>query len=1757
MRNRLVAPLFGCALSLFLLATISPAPALADADAAPSPRPFVRAPLSFEPNEGQTRADIQYSAYASGYAVQFEGSGIRLVYAAYPNQSLADHLKSQFIARWTGQAADNQAAARTIGIEFVHARSSLRWQGEGALAGRSNYFRGSDPARWHRQIPHYARVGAQGVYPGIDVTFYDTAGKLEYDFDVAAGADPGRIRLRASGASAPHLAGDGALEWNSDRGAMRLEPPVAYQTQGGERHLVAATYTLRGREVGLSLGAYDRTVPLTIDPVLDFAALVGGGGYGTWPFGMAIDASGNTYISGFTCSENYPSTPGSAYTRGGANIAFVDACDVAFVTKLSADGSTLVYSTFLGGSLYNFGSRLAVDAAGEVYVTGGTSSTDFPVTEGAYQTTYQSGSSPYAASCVAGLTPCGDAFVVKLSADGSQLLYSTYIGQSDINCATAIAIDSAGAAYVTGGTNSASFPVTASAPQKTFEGGNTCFGLSLPCLNAFAAKLSADGSQLLYATYMGGSEQTMGQAIAVDASGEAFIGGSTAAANFPTTTGALQATAAYTYDGQYHGFVTKLSANGSQFLYSTYLGGSGSEYLIDLKLNSAGNAYLTGATTSPNFPVTAGVYQTTYGGSPSFLVSPTSPSGCVANLSVTQPCGDVFVAELNSAGSGLLLSTYLGGQGGDSATSLSLDAAQDIWLTGATSTPCQGSCPSGTVYFPTTSNAYYPTLAPTNYEGFLVELNPSAKQLLYSTFVMPTQASTGTAVSAASNGDIYLLGQVLYPSAGEPVTTYNAFNADPGGGAFVMRWSPGGAAPAVLLNPTTLSFASTTVDASTPSQPITLTNVGTGVLNFGLSLEQGINSTFAQSSNCTGTLAANVSCTINVSFAPTSVAAAAAGANLNPGSLSDTLVVTSNAPGANDVTLAGTVNDPLGVAFVPASLTFGTQAAGSTPASSFSQTSNLVEQSAVNVQGGSAPDVTSVTVGGVNPGDFTVNVGGCAVGSTSGCDITASFTPAVSATGTRSATVTVGSSAPGAPFVLNLTGTVASGPALQFYPQSVDSGTQTVGVLFSNVSAVYLWNTGSSALTVTGYSFGTDYVLDGVGGGNGNCSALPIQLAAQGSCEILFQFEPTVVGNRNTTVTFASNSLGTPAVLSLLGSGAPASGPRLSLSPHSYQFGSVQVGTTLNAPEYIGLGNNGTSALTYTLSYTGDFVAPPAGSAGSCGSPLAAAGFCYLGVTFAPSTSGVRNGGVTITSNAPDSPSVVALSGTGVLLPTLTFTPAAVNFGPTAINVVGPAVNVIASNSGNGPLTLSAASVTGPFVLQHNGCTAAVAPGGSCTISVSADPVAAGIASGTLLVTNNTVVGHQTPVALSAFGTTGPALLLSATALNFGNQPVLTQSAPQTVTVNSTGSAAASLAGVVANGDYVQTNNCPSSLAPGVSCTVSVSFLPSVNSANTIPAALIGNLEIGGNFSGSPALVRLTGIGTAATAAASVTGLTVLPNPASAGQSVSITAHVTSSIAGTPSGSVNFYDGDQFIGSVALGAQQSAALSVTPATGGAHSIKAVYGGNGTYAGSASSILSLQVGSSSSGSSSSGGGGTPDFSIADYPGSQTVSPGHPAQTTLTLTPLNGFDQTVALSCSGLPTGAQCQFSPASVLLNGAAMSPTLTITTTANMAMNFRGRGVDPLMPGGLLLAGVGLLPLVLRRRRTPPRRWARRAWVAVLGLGAVALLQASSSGGSNGTAGGGSSGGGSGGTPAGTYAVIITGTGSSATHTAQFTLTVS
>jgi hypothetical protein len=509
----------------------------------------------------------------------------------------------------------------------------------------------------------------------------------------------------------------GDLVLQTTVGPIRQRKPVIYQEVDGVRKDIPGGYVLKGEhQVGFKLAAYDASQALVIDPVLSYSTYLGGSGedrdpaiavdaagnayvtghtestdfpttagafqttFGGGPFnggdafvtklnatgsalvystylggsggdsgrGIAVDTAGNAYVTGYTASTNFPTTAGAFQTTRGGFL--MD----AFVTKLNPTGSALVYSTLLGGSDLDSGEGIVVDAAGNAYVAGGTSSTDFPTTAGAFQTTFGGGANQG-----------GDAFVTELNPTGSALVYSTYLGGSGGDSAASIAVDADGNAYVTGRTLSTNFPTTAAAFQPTFGGGVCCGG------DAFVTKLNPTGSApLVYSTYLGGSDYDIGTGIALDTLGNAYVTGTTLSTDFPTTAGAFQAT----YGGGGDAFVTKLNPTGWA-LYSTYLGGSGGDSGRGIAVDAAGNAYVTGSTTSTNFPTTAGALQTTFTGG-------VSPYGGYFT--------DAFVTQLNPTGSApLVYSTYLGGGGDDVGNAIALDTLPNpnVYVTGYTFSP--------------------------------------------------------------------------------------------------------------------------------------------------------------------------------------------------------------------------------------------------------------------------------------------------------------------------------------------------------------------------------------------------------------------------------------------------------------------------------------------------------------------------------------------------------------------------------------------------------------------------------------------------------------------------------------------------------------------------------------------------------------------------------------------------------------------------------------------------------------------------------------------------------------------------------------------------------------------------------------------------------------------------------------------------------------------------------------------------------------
>jgi len=486
------------------------------------------------------------------------------------------------------------------------------------LPGRSNYLTGSDPGKWKTNIPHFRKVKYDELYPGIDLVYYGNRGELEYDFIVAPGQEPDQIRLAFQGVGTLQIDEHGDLKLTHLTGDLRFRKPVIYQESAGVREAVTGRYVLHeNNQVGFEIGNYDKTRSLVIDPVLSYSSYLGGGGQESVT-AIAVDSLGHAYLTGATTSLNFPSAGAQAKGFAGGGILGND----GFVAKLNADGSELIYSTYFGGADDEVGTGIAVNSDGNAFVTGLTRSPDFP-TENALQADFGGG----------GELLNSDGFVFKLSSDGSSFAYSTYLGGSADDGGRGIAIDSDGNAYVAGATSSLDFP-TANALQPVNQGGQAMGS------DAFAAKLSTDGASLVYSTYLGSDGDDLGMAIAVDSSGNAYVTGSAGAENFPTAApiqqdsgGAVDAfLAKLNMDGTalvyatflggesddygmgvaldadanayvagvtgslnfplvdpaqpqfgaidgfgVDAFVTKVNAEGSDWVYSTFLGGSGME----------------------------------------------------------------------------------------------------------------------------------------------------------------------------------------------------------------------------------------------------------------------------------------------------------------------------------------------------------------------------------------------------------------------------------------------------------------------------------------------------------------------------------------------------------------------------------------------------------------------------------------------------------------------------------------------------------------------------------------------------------------------------------------------------------------------------------------------------------------------------------------------------------------------------------------------------------------------------------------------------------------------------------------------------------------------------------------------------------------------------------------------------------------------------------------------------------------------------
>lgn len=643
--------------------------------AAPSVK-WSEVPLSFEPNMGQAAANVRYLARDNSYAL-YMACGETLLY---------------------GQGSPLRTKIRG-------AEPSCRITGEAPQASTSNYFVGRDPEKWHTAIPNFAKVRYSGVYRGIDLLYYGKDGHLEYDWVVSPGADPGAIRMTFDTADRLRIDKRGDLVIRAGKNEYRHKKPVVYQEVAGRRVPVAGSWILRGKEGSFHLGAYDRTEELVIDPPLIFSTYEGGSGL-DYAYAVAVDSIGNTYVVGGAGSTNFPASGGLQSALKGAEDVFVTkinpsgsaklystylggggpdeghgiGVDVqgnayitgnsgsidfplknaiqatpggsgdAFLAKLNATGSALIYCTYLGGSGEDTGSAVAVDAAGNAYVTGSTFSNDFPTTN-----PYQS---------VKGAQE--DAFVAKMNPAGTAWVYSTYLGGNNVDQGNSIAVDSAGNAYVAGYTASSNFPVQS--PFQSLNAANS--------VDAFVTKLNPAGSALVYSTYLGGSSTDYATAIAVDSSGSAYVTGIVTSDDFPLANPIDSKLGSHAVDDV---FVTKFNPSGSGLVYSTYLGGASADDAYAIAVDHAGNAWITGRTNSSDFPLTNPIQATRF-------------------------AFDMFITEIDASGSTKLFSTFLGGTGSESGRGIAVDQLGNVHIAGeGTSTdfpvvnPVQGSNGGGAV----------------------------------------------------------------------------------------------------------------------------------------------------------------------------------------------------------------------------------------------------------------------------------------------------------------------------------------------------------------------------------------------------------------------------------------------------------------------------------------------------------------------------------------------------------------------------------------------------------------------------------------------------------------------------------------------------------------------------------------------------------------------------------------------------------------------------------------------------------------------------------------------------------------------------------------------------------------------------------------------------------------------------------------------------------------------------------------------------
>lgn len=643
---------------------------------------FSSKPLFFTENIGQFPEEVLFQVHTSAATIYLCQSEIVTVFSQ-PG------------------VEESEAEILSIVANLLGANKDAIIQGEDVLPHHNNYFIGNDPDKWYTDVSNYEAVLYKNIYSGIDLKFYSTINSLKYDFIISPGADPSVIQIQYEGIENLLLTSAGDIQIDTNFGSIYEIKPFIYQEINGVKQEIEGQYEISEPGVfGFTIDEnYNSAYPLVIDPTLAYSTYLGGTDYDIGRE-IEVDSSGNAYIVGETASVDFPTQNPYQGTIAGS----VD----AFVTKLSSSGNSLIYSTYLGGSSFDYGAGIDIDNSGSAYITGTTFSNDYPTF----------------AALFPSLDGLQDAFVTRLSTSGNSLIYSTYLGGENWEWGLDIAVDGNGNAYVTGNTDSLVFPVS-NAYDPSHNGG----------FDIFVTKFDPPGGILLYSTYVGGSNHDLGDGIDFDSSGNAYVTGSTWSTNFPLI-------AATAYDSSYNGgsdiciaILDTVTGGTGSLMYGTYIFGQGDDFGYDIAVDNNNIVYVTGwtySTVNQFFPVTSNAYQ-------QFLQGTTDAYFFKLDTSLT-PANQ------------MLYCSYLGGQtgggGNDVAHSIDLDSNNNAHIAGFT------ECSD----FPTVNSLH--TYKGSN-DAFASLFDPTAvgtASLLDSTYIGGTGADEGYGIAIDNSDDAYVTG---------------------------------------------------------------------------------------------------------------------------------------------------------------------------------------------------------------------------------------------------------------------------------------------------------------------------------------------------------------------------------------------------------------------------------------------------------------------------------------------------------------------------------------------------------------------------------------------------------------------------------------------------------------------------------------------------------------------------------------------------------------------------------------------------------------------------------------------------------------------------------------------------------------------------------------------------------------------------------------------------------------------------------------